>query len=80
MNRTTTIPSEDPRTTEEGKGLWLRFLLSFLLDCFSFARRIDFGVGGPWKANIPVGRAPAFDLVSFFLETCYIHTQENNVS
>jgi hypothetical protein len=73
-NSTTTVPSEDPRTTKEGKGFWLRFfpLFSFF---FLLVRCVWAWEGGPWKANIPVGLAPAlFDFWSLVLETELLHT------
>lgn len=55
----TTRPSEDPQNNEEG---FLAALSSSSFWVFFFFSLIRLGLGGPWKANIPVGCArSAFD-------------------
>jgi hypothetical protein len=75
-NSTTTVPSEDPRTTKEGKGFWLRF---FPLFTFFFYSSDAFGLGReglgrqiyPWVLRLLF---LIFGLL-FWRLNCYIHTR-----
>jgi hypothetical protein len=65
----------------EGREGFLAALFSSFYFFFLLVRCVWAWEGGPWKANIPVGLAPAlFDFWSLVLETELLHThsKENN--